>query len=379
MRHYPPAETRIPASAFFMALLGKGEDFQTELSHYLGSSNFLLGNSGRALLALLLESIKEKDKQGRNEVLIPGYTCYSVAASVARAGLKIKVYDLDPSTLNPDMESLRRVAGERALAVVGQHLFGIPASLDGLKEVAREKGLYLIEDAAQALGGSANGLCLGSQGDFGLYSFGRGKPLPLGCGGALTAKDGEILEEIKIKHQNTGYASFAAAAATQVVSRPYLYWVAETLPLGLGETIFDPHFGISGMPGLVASLGTGALKVLAKLNHHRRRIATRYAEILTDPLTVKTGDNGGAVYPRFPVAVGPKSVPKDLKRLGVRRMYPQAIADEETIREHFADQGMSTPGASKIAQTLITLPTHLGIDEDLAEHIALKVREAYSC
>jgi perosamine synthetase len=378
-RTIAPAETTIPVSAFLTALLGKGGSFHNELSDYLGTPHCLLGSSGRALLALLLKKLKEKDKDGRREVLIPGYTCYSVASSVARAGLKIRVYDLDPSTFSPDLDSLRKAAHGRTLAVIAQHLFGIPTPLEGVREVARERGMYLIEDAAQALGGSVNGLCLGGQGDFGLYSFGRGKPLPLGCGGALTAKDGEILEQIEIKHQESGYGCFAAAAVTQVVSKPYLYWVAETLPLGLGETVFNPHFSISCMPGLMDGLGASAIKTLHKLNDHRRRIAMRYGQILADPLTVKTGENARAVYTRFPVKAGPKSISKELKQLGIRRMYPRAIADEEIIREHFADQGMSTPGASKIAQTLITLPTHSGIDEDLAECIALRVREAYPC
>ena len=66
-------------------------------------------------------------------------------------------------------------------------------------------------------------------------------------------------------------------------------------------------------------------------------------------------------------------IPGELKRLGVRRMYPKAIADEETIRPYLADDPVPTPGASEIARNLITLPTHMGITETLAKEIATKV------
>ena len=66
-------------------------------------------------------------------------------------------------------------------------------------------------------------------------------------------------------------------------------------------------------------------------------------------------------------------IPGELKRLGVRRMYPKAIADEEAIKLHIADDPVPTPGASEIARNLITLPTHMGITETLAREIANKV------
>ena len=70
-------------------------------------------------------------------------------------------------------------------------------------------------------------------------------------------------------------------------------------------------------------------------------------------------------------------IPGELKRLGVRRMYPKAIADEETIRHHLADDPIPTPGASEIGRNLITLPTHMGITETLAKEITQKVKDAY--
>jgi len=374
---YPPAEVKIPWSAIFDSLLSSSNDFKKYLCDYLQVKYCILGNSGRAVLYLLLEVLKRKNEESRDEVLVPGYTCYSVAASVAKAGLKIRVYDIDPQTLCPDPDSLRRSASSRTLAIVHQHLFGIPTSIDGLKEIAQHTGAHLVEDAAQGLGGTLNGRPLGTMGDFGFYSFGCGKSLPVGCGGALVGKDQNVLSGLEPKVCSRGFTQLITAAATQVISWPGLYWIPEMLPLGLGETIFDPNFDVAGMPLLAQKLAEKSMAILDDLNTHRRHLAKTYKEALDTDYAIPVPKGSTPVYTRFPLMSGPGLIPKELKRFGVRRMYPKAIADEETIKPHLGNQQVSTPGAAQIARNLITLPTHKGITENLAKEIAQKVRVAY--
>jgi len=90
--------------------------------------------------------------------------------------------------------------------------------------------------------------------------------------------------------------------------------------------------------------------------------------------TVRVCLRESAVYTRFPVMAGSTPIPKELKRLGVRRMYPAAIAEEDNIKPYLADKEVSTPGASKIAKNLLTLPTHKGITGNLAKNIAHKLK-----
>ncbi len=373
---YPPAESKIPLHAISGAFFSSKGNLKKTLCNYLQVKHCVLGNSGRALLYLLLETLKKKDKDTRDEVLIPGYTCYSVAASVAKAGLKIRVYDLDPATLQPDFDFLRNCISEKTLAIIFQHLFGIPTPVEELKDAGRQNNAYLIEDAAQALGGSIDDHRLGTIGDFSIFSFGRGKPLPVGGGGALIGKDANVLSGLDLKPGNKGYASLMSTALSQVMSKPSFYWIPEMLPLGLGETIFDPDFDVSAMPFVMQKFAEKSMDVLDELNTHRRHIAKKYEEAFDDECVIPVPDGGIAVYTRFPLMAGPCPIPKDLKRLGVRRMYPKAIADEETIKPYLADQEASTPGASKIARKLITLPTHKGITENLAKDIAHKVKTA---
>jgi perosamine synthetase len=377
MRHHPPAETKIPLYAFWGAIAPQSRSFKSALCSYLGVDGCALGNSGRALLFSLLSYLKKEDNPGRTEVLIPGYTCYSVAASVAKAGLAIRPYDLDPHTLAPDMNSLTQRASNSTLAIVLQHIFGIPTPVNDIRTMAEATGAILIEDAAQALGGSLDGSLLGTGGDFGLYSFGRGKPLPLGSGGALIGRKEKLLQAIRIEQKASGFFQYLAGAAAQLLSEPRLYWIAEALPLGLGETVFDLEFDVASMERMTERLGEKSLESLTGLNAHRARIAGIYRESFSEELTVPLPLKAKPVYTRFPLLAGPGPISEDLRSLGVRRMYPKAIADEKAIRPFLADQQTITPGASQIARSLITLPTHKGIRQELACEIAERVKRRY--
>jgi perosamine synthetase len=371
---YPPAETKIPLRAILSAVLSKSDDFEKALCSYLGVKHCILANSGRALLALLLEILKKNDTDNRKEVLIPGYTCYSVAASVVKAGLTIRVYDINPTTLRPDIESLSEAISDNTLAIIVQHLFGLPSPLNDLQKIAKKKDIYLIEDAAQALGASLNGLPTGTIGDFGFYSFGRGKSLPVGCGGALIGKYEDVISELEFNKKKAGLTPLLKTAMVQLLSWPMLYWLPELLPLGLGETIFDPTFNISTMPAIMERLANNSLHTLEELNAHRRHIANVCREVFHNESATTLQNGTTPIYTRFPYMAGPGKISAELKRRGVRRMYPNAIVDEETIKPYLSVKQISTPGASKIAQNLITLPTHMGINMNLAKEIAQRIK-----
>lgn len=374
---YPPAETKIPLSALLAAILPKSPDFKNALCRYIGVRNCVLANSGRALLYRLLSVTKALHPE-RDEVLIPGYTCYSVAASVARAGLSIRPYDLDPKTLSPDMSFLEQAASNRTLAILVQHLFGIPTVLNEIRPIAKKVGAILIEDAAQALGGSLNGSLLGTEGDYGLFSFGRGKPLPLGSGGALIAKDQNMPPAMQLDGRSSGFLRYAVSTAAQLLSNPYFYGFAEMLPIGLGETVFNPKFNVSSIEPMIEKLGHNSLEYLPKLNNHRTRIARVYLNTLHADVSIPSPKNAKPVYTRFPVLGEPVPISRELRSFGVRRMYPKAMVEEKTITPFLSNHWADTPGAAQIAQKLITLPTHMQITEELARQIAGRVNRSCS-
>jgi len=373
---YPPAETRIPWSAIFSAFTKPSGNFKAELCKYLNVDHCILGQSARALLFKLLENLKKQDSGKRDEVLIPGYTCYSVAAAIAKAGLKITIYDLDPKTLHADLSSIGNAISEKTLAVVTQHLFGMLTPIGELKKITHKNGAYLIEDAAQAFGKVDSGKLPGTRGDFGLFSFGRGKPLPVGGGGALVSNDhSEIFNEITLDRQEKGYKQAVVTAATQIISKPAFYWIPEMLPLGLGETVFDPDFHVKGIPSAIENMLVQALPTLDKLNTHRWRLSDVYSEHLLDKYLIKNTEDATSII-RFPVMLPHTTLTEDLKRLGVRKMYPKAISDEDSIKPYLKADQSPIPGAVEIAEKVFTLPIHMGIRGLMAKDISILVQKA---
>ena len=264
------------------------------------------------------------------------------------------------------------------MAVITQHLFGIPTPVDPIKSIARGNNIYVIEDAAQALGGTIKGAFLGMLGDFGLYSFGRGKPLPIGCGGALVGNK-SVLHVMKKNPPYCELRTIPKILATQIVSHPMLYGIAEFLPLGLGKTVFDPGFNITSMDTIAQRVGARSFNVLRTHNTHRNTVANEYTDAFDEDKTIPIADDSIPVFTRFPVMAGPKRISMRLKSMGVRRMYPNALLHEPTIRPFILGDDNMTEGADHISKSLITLPTHGYISCETARRIAFEVKEYYQC
>src|SRR5262245_371747 len=139
-------------------------------------------SSGRAALSQAIALALRTT--GRKRVVLPAYTSYSVAAAAAASGALVDLCDLNPLTLQLDREALRRCVDDRTAAVVLGNLYGFPDITTDLDWLVRE-GIWLLDDAAQALGALEYGQPVGSRGHLGVLSFGRGKCVTLGDAGAL--------------------------------------------------------------------------------------------------------------------------------------------------------------------------------------------------
>ena len=370
---YPPAETKIALKAFRHSFNRTGGNAEQAIRHTTGSTYCRFGPSGRALLYHLLVALKNSGQGRRDEVLIPGYTCYSVAAAVVKAGLRIRLYDLDPQTLTPDAQSVEANHSKQTLAVISQHLFGVPIDLKSLTAIATGLGAYHIEDAAQAFGGRDKGEPLGTKGDFGLFSFGRGKPMPLGGGGALISSKYDLNDLLPSFKSNRSWKPIVVSLLTQLAANPAFYGFAEILPLGLGATVFDPEFEAGGISALQKNLFMPMMPTFLELNRHRRVIASIYQHAISPQHLMSVPEPNDPIYFRFPVLAKNGNLPVELRRLGVRRLYPNALHQEPQIAHHIVNADQKFSGAETLARNLITLPTHHNINEKLAQIIADKV------
>lgn len=153
----------------------------------------------------LIVSLMAVDVGPGDEVITTPYTFFATAGSIARLGAKAVFVDIDPFTYNIDVSALEAVITERTKAIVPVHLFGQMADMDPIMKIARRHNLYVIEDAAQAIGSEYEGRRAGSIGHLGCFSFFPSKNLGgFGDGGMVTSNNPELADRVK-RLRNHGY------------------------------------------------------------------------------------------------------------------------------------------------------------------------------
>lgn len=169
------------------------EAFEAEAAQYLETPHALGVSSGTdaLLLALMALGIGPGD-----EVLCPSFTFFATAGAIARVGARPVFVDSCPHDYNMDPQAARPLISSRTKAIIPVHLFGQPANLCALMDLAQEQGLWVIEDCAQAMGARFDGRRAGSIGHLGTFSFYPTKTLSgFGEGGLLTTKDPEVFKK----------------------------------------------------------------------------------------------------------------------------------------------------------------------------------------
>ena len=124
-----------------------------------------------------------------DEVVVPVFTCTATNIPLLYIGAKIVFVDVDPETLNINIDHLRSVVTEKTKAIVCVHYAGLPCDMDEIHEVAKSFGIPVIEDAAHALGATYKGRSIGEISEFTMYSFQAIKHITTGDGGLISFKD----------------------------------------------------------------------------------------------------------------------------------------------------------------------------------------------
>jgi len=359
------------------------EDLLRAIESVCPERSVRLFSSGRAGLFRLLETLRAIRPE-RTVLAMGAYTCWSVPAAAARAGLEILPVDLDPSDLDFREESLRQVAGEKVLALVTHHLFGRPNRLARAEEAARAWGAFLIDDGAQGFGARDGERPAGSAGVAGLLSFGRGKGIPALGGGAVLLEKGSEAEAAfrAFAGGGRGAAKTARAAAQALFFRPSLYGIPASFPpLRIGETIYDERFPVRPLDGATASLAARLLRDDERRREARRARERFYREEAARekiPLRFLAPSVGDAAL-RVPVYVDGKRRGQALRAagsLGVTAAYPAPIHRIPGLPpERIAARG-ACDGAERIAREILTLPVHPLVNDDRAGEILRRIGEA---
>lgn len=158
-----------------------------------GTRYALTVTSGSAALELALRALRIGRGQ---EVIVPALGWYATAAAVSRVGATPIFADIDPKTSCIDPASIIDHISERTVAIIVVHLHCVLADLDSIGQIAMKYHLHLIEDAAQAHGGSYKGRPVGSIGTVGCFSFNQEKQLAVGEGGAIVTNDPDLYQRL---------------------------------------------------------------------------------------------------------------------------------------------------------------------------------------
>ena len=346
--------------------------FERELKEYFDIRHCFLVSSGKAALTIILKSLKELHPD-RDQVLIPAYTCYSVPSAITRAGLKIKLCDIGPDSLDFNINHLRALlADEKILCVVPTHLFGVPADIDELRGEIKGRNIYIVEDAAQAMGAEWKGKKLGTIGDVNFFSLGRGKALSTVEGGIILTDREDLaislaghFEKLPGYSWHENFKLFLYSLALRVLMNPYLYWIPRSLPfLRLGETIYDPTFKIYRMSSFQKGLAREWVGKLAVYKQSRRENAAFWQCFINSggyrSFSLELDEIPDLL--RFPLEIPEADFYKRLLEverrlgLGISPGYPDSIDGIEDLCGQFDDQNF--PRAKDLARQLVTLPVH---------------------
>jgi len=189
------AVSRVLGSGYY--LLGKElEAFEKEFAEYLDVRHCVAVGSGLDALHLALRALEVG--QGE-EVLVPSNTYIATWLAVSYAGAVPVPVEPDERTYNIDPGKLEAAITDRTRGIIPVHLYGQPADMDPILEVARKHNLWVLEDAAQAHGASYKGKRVGGLGDIAGWSFYPGKNLgAFGDGGAVTTNNGEFADRVRV-------------------------------------------------------------------------------------------------------------------------------------------------------------------------------------
>jgi perosamine synthetase len=174
--------TRCVRSGWISSVGPMVREFEKAFARQVGTVDAVACSSGTAALHLALSAL---DIGPGDEVIIPAFTMVAVCNAVLYAGAKPVLVDVDPRTWTMDPDQTARRITRRTKAIMAVHTYGQAARMDALSRLARERGVLLIEDAAEALGGSYRGRALGAWGQAAAFSLYANKVITTGEGGMV--------------------------------------------------------------------------------------------------------------------------------------------------------------------------------------------------
>ena len=243
----------------WLGLGPKTAEFEGAFARRLGAKHAVALNSGTAALHLALKVLRVGPG---DEVLVPAITFASTAEVVLYVGARPVFVDVEPDTLNLSLQDLERKITPRTRGVIAVHYGGHPCDMDELQQLARERNLFVVEDAAHACGASYRGRPVGSLSTLTCFSFHAVKNLTTGEGGMITTDNPDFDATLRrLRWMGISRDTWDRTAQNEVYAWRYT----------VGEVGYKCH-----MHDIAAALGLAQLSRLEELNARRRSLVARY-------------------------------------------------------------------------------------------------------
>jgi len=304
-------------------------EFAEQFGKWLGTPYVFGASSGRSAFQLTLEAL---DLEKGKEIIFPVFT-FPVMPMVAKLlGYRPVFCDVDLETFNAGPEHIEPKITKNTGAVLATHIFGQPCPIREISDLAKDRGVRLLEDCAHACGVRVNGQQVGTFGDVGIFSFAEGKNMPCFGGGAIATADPEIAERARAVLAGAKVADSGAVAghafsiwAKWLLTRPLVFGLTAypvlRLKLALGKPLMDSAVGdqlleefaascprVTRMANLQAALGTLQLRHIDAFNEGARQNARALTENLGEVRGVRPPQTlrEDHVYVYYPLTVDPE-------------------------------------------------------------------------
>lgn len=305
--------------------------FEQEMSDYLGGINSIGCASGTDALYIGLLAL---DVQPGNEIIIPDFTFISTGEVVSLLGAVPVFCDVDPVTFNLNPELIENSITEKTVGIIPVSIFGQCADLDAINEIAKKRGLWVMEDGAQSFGAEYKGKKSCTMTDIATTSFFPAKPLgAYGDGGAIFTNSDDLAAKIKM-----------------------------ILNHGQSQRY---HHKVIGLNGRMDTIQAAVLSV--KLRHFddelklRRKAAEEYSRLLNGIVDIPQVDEKNAsVWAQYTIRHEKRDLIKDkLGKKGIPTAihYPIPLHRQKAF-EHLNNNEVNTPVTEKLSTTVMSLPMH---------------------
>ena len=304
--------------------------FEAELATYTGAAHVVLGSSWTMLVHLLHVALGLKPG---DEVIVPSHTAFPTIEPLLHAGAVPVFADIDDS-YGMDVEQIESLLTPRTVGIIPVHLYGHPVNLDRVLAIAGDRGLWVLEDCAQALGARYKGTPVGSFAHVGAFSFYPSKNLTvLGDGGCLTTNDEALADKLRMLRNHGRKGKYRHEFAG-----------------------FNVRFN-----EIQGAIGRVMLRHLDRFNDHRRAIAARYTERLSG-LAVPPPEQpwARAVYHMYVVRVRRRDeLQKFLGERGIETgvHYPVPNHQQPAVTSRF-DNLPRLPKTEQVVHEILSLPIH---------------------